>query len=118
MTLEALRLGNHEVKAGEPVAEQQENVRQIGDPHHIGKHGATLGQLVPQHKAVCLEVAVEAEHRHRVAQVELRELQRQNGKQVEREALGPVMSKENIPYNSYVILVLVYVSFPFSFAYI
>jgi len=26
-----------------------------------------------------------------------------------------VMSKENIPYNLYVILVLVYVSFPFSF---
>ncbi len=28
------------------------------------------------------------------------------------------MSKENIPYNLYVILVLVYVSFPFSFMYI
>jgi len=29
-----------------------------------------------------------------------------------------VMSKENIPYNLYVILVLVQVSFPFSFTYI
>ena len=29
-----------------------------------------------------------------------------------------VMSKENIPYNVYVILVLVFVSFPFSFIYI
>jgi hypothetical protein len=29
--------------------------------------------------------------------------------------LDLVMSKENIPYNLYVILVLVYVSFPFSF---
>ena len=36
---------------------------------------------------------------------------------LEREfgAVVPVMSKENIPYNLYVILVLVYVSFPFSF---
>jgi hypothetical protein len=29
-----------------------------------------------------------------------------------------VMSKENTPYNLYVILVLVYVSFPFSFMYV